>query len=215
MFNSKLYKAHFFEVLKLVLSSNPHLNDISVAWNMFARQIRNTKISSFLNSFVILHNNAETGSIIMSLDDYRICTYNNVFVSNNGTWVFRASFIDPNLDSVFINVPVISSVIMDKNSDVTWMSTAPVASLRSMANGGEFTGIVGSTGFEYSGYSGHTGYTGYVGSNANTYIELTNAEVIALRNPPQQKCKKQEEKDCPKNSKIIWLKKQQEKSDLS
>jgi len=215
MFNSKLYKAHFFEVLKLVLSSNPHLNDISIAWNMFARQVRNTKITSFLNSFVISHNNAETGSIIMSLDDYRICTYNNVFVNNNGTWVFRASFIDPNLDSVFINVPVISSVVMDKNSDVTWVPASPVVPLRGMANGGEFTVFTASELLGYSGYSGHTGYTGYVGSNTNTYIELTNAEVIALRNPPQQKCEKQEEKDCPKNSKIIWLKKQQEKSDVS
>lgn len=225
MFNSKQYKASFLEVLKLVIASNPSITDISITWRMFARQVRNIKITSFLSSFVNSNNNAP-GSIIMSLEDYRICIANNVLITETstgiGTSVFRTSYIDPNLDSVSVDTPVISSVVLNKDSTVSWVPnnlSAPVIPLRGMASGGviERSRLLSYTGF--AGYEGFTGYTGYVG-NPNIHPDIITSESMPhytnlVTSQVDLSQQDHEEKEQPKNSKIEWLKKQQEKNDVS
>lgn len=228
MFNTKQYKASFLEVLKLVIASNPSITDISIAWRMFSRQVRNIKITSFLNSFVISNNNTTPGRIMMSLEDYRICIANNVFVT--GTSVFRVSYIDPNLDSINVDIPVETSVILNKDSQIRWISdrlSTPQMPLRDLASGGliERPRLLGHTGF--AGYEGSTGYTGFVGyevtphTSYSSYVNIHEHEQPIIQESSLHYSdlvtlnEQQSNKEQHKNSKIEWLKKQQEKNDVS
>lgn len=213
MFNTKQYKASFLEVLKLVIASNPSITNISTAWRMFSRQVRNIKITSFLNSFVISNNNTTPGRIMMSLEDYRICIANNVFVT--GTSVFRVSYIDPNLDSINVDIPVETSVILNKDSQIRWISDRLSTP----------QWLLGHTGF--AGYEGSTGYTGFVGyevtprTSYSSYVNIHEHEQPIIQESSLHYSdlvtlnEQQSNKEQHKNSKIEWLKKQQEKNDVS